>query len=87
MKFKWIQDHNESSIESEFNDCMTSRDLQNFLPSQVDNISANDNATDLSRTNVRANKTIICDCQFIHVRCFAHIINFIVSKILKQVDE
>ncbi|XP_041020408.1 zinc finger BED domain-containing protein RICESLEEPER 3-like [Juglans microcarpa x Juglans regia] len=87
LGFKKIQDHKDSSIGKELDDCMTDWGITKFLTITVDNTTTNDGAIDWFKRNCIVKEDTILDNVFIHVRCYAHIINLIVNEGLKEVGE
>jgi hypothetical protein len=53
----------------------------------VHNASSNDTALEYLRKRSAHKPGAILENQFMHVRCCLHILNFIVSERLKEVDE
>ena len=51
----------------------------------LDNASANDNMQDILKEKLFLQDSLLCDGQFFHVRCCAHILNLIVQESLKVV--
>ena len=49
----------------------------------LDNASSNDLCVDMLKSQLK----LLCDGEFFHVRCCAHILNLIVKEGLKDVDE
>ena len=52
----------------------------------VDNASANDNMQDILKRQLRMIDGLLCDGEFFHIRCSAHILNLIVQDGLKIVN-
>jgi len=61
--------------------------IGNIFTITVDNVSSNDTALDYLRKRTAHKIGTILENQFMRVRCCAHILNLIVSKGLKEVDE
>ncbi|XP_042952169.1 zinc finger BED domain-containing protein RICESLEEPER 2-like [Carya illinoinensis] len=51
-----------------------------------DNASSNDVSVELLRTQLNIKKALLCDDEFFHFRCCAHILNLIVQDGLKEID-
>ncbi|XP_042958031.1 zinc finger BED domain-containing protein RICESLEEPER 1-like [Carya illinoinensis] len=51
-----------------------------------DNASSNDVSVELLRTQLNIKKALLCDGEFFHLRCCAHILNLIVQDGLKDID-
>ncbi|XP_042969171.1 zinc finger BED domain-containing protein RICESLEEPER 1-like [Carya illinoinensis] len=52
----------------------------------LDNASSNDVSVELLRTQLNIKKALLCDGEFFHLRCCAHILNLIVQHGLKEID-
>ncbi|XP_042973145.1 zinc finger BED domain-containing protein RICESLEEPER 2-like [Carya illinoinensis] len=52
----------------------------------LDNASSNDVSVELLRTQLNIKKALVCDCEFFHLRCCAHILNLVVQDGLKEID-
>ncbi|XP_020981409.1 zinc finger BED domain-containing protein RICESLEEPER 2-like [Arachis duranensis] len=50
----------------------------------LDNASANDNMQNILKTHLCKKNSLLCDGEYFHVRCFAHILNLIVQEGLKM---
>lgn len=53
----------------------------------LDNASANDVSVELLQSQLVLNNALLCDGEFFHIRCCAHIINLVVQDGLKDIDE
>jgi hypothetical protein len=53
----------------------------------LDNASANDRCADLLKQKLNIKKALLCDGEFFHLRCCAHILNLIVQDGLKEIDD
>ncbi|KAL8492851.1 hypothetical protein ACS0TY_024156 [Phlomoides rotata] len=53
----------------------------------LDNASANDNMQDNLKERLSLQNSLVCNGEFFHVRCCAHILNLIVQEGLKVADE
>ena len=53
----------------------------------VDNTSSNDVAIDYLRRKMKLKESCIVGCEFLHMRCCAHILNLIVQDGLKDIHE
>ncbi|XP_042945622.1 zinc finger BED domain-containing protein RICESLEEPER 2-like [Carya illinoinensis] len=85
--FKEIIDHKGASIGAMMDDCIQDWGIKKVLCITVDNANANDTATEWFKRNTTVKEDIIRGHEFIHIRCCAHIINLIVSEVLKEVDD
>ncbi|KAG2680595.1 hypothetical protein I3760_11G105700 [Carya illinoinensis] len=52
----------------------------------LDNASSNDVSVELLRTQLNIKKALVCDGEFFHLRCCAHILNLVVQDGLKEID-
>lgn len=52
----------------------------------LDNASYNNGVVDLLKNHLRLKNSLVCDGQFIHVRCGAHILNLVIQSGLKSID-
>ena len=52
----------------------------------LDNASSNDIFVDMLRTQLKNKKTLVCNGEFFHLRCCAHILNLVVQDGLKEID-
>jgi hypothetical protein len=52
----------------------------------LDNASFNDVSIELLKHQLNINKTLICEGEFFHICCRAHILNLIVQDCLKEID-
>ncbi|KAK1589032.1 hypothetical protein Q3G72_029823 [Acer saccharum] len=53
----------------------------------LDNASSNKAFVDILKTQMNLHKALVCDGEFLHIRCCAHILNLIVQDGLKEIDE
>ncbi|KAK3225169.1 hypothetical protein Dsin_005031 [Dipteronia sinensis] len=53
----------------------------------LDNASSNKSFVDLLRSQLNLKKALVCNGEFLHIRCCAHIVNLIVQDGLKEIDE
>ncbi|KAG6682132.1 hypothetical protein I3842_13G123200 [Carya illinoinensis] len=51
-----------------------------------DNASSNDVSVEILRTQLNSKKALICDGEFFHLQCCAHILNLVVQDGLKEID-
>lgn len=74
-------------ISQEIETCLLGWGIENVLTLTVDNASNNDVATSTLRSKLNMRKKLVLDGEFLHVRCFAHVINLIIRDGMKEVDE
>ncbi|KAK2634742.1 hypothetical protein Ddye_029534 [Dipteronia dyeriana] len=53
----------------------------------LDNASSNKSFVDILKTQLNLKKALISDGDFLHIRCYAHIVNLIVQDGLKEIDD
>lgn len=53
----------------------------------LENASANNVFVDLLKTQPTLWDALLCEGEFFHIRCCAHILNFIVQDGFKEIDE
>lgn len=53
----------------------------------LDNVSSNDSMVRILKDRLNFSKGLLCQVEFFHVRCCAHILNLIVQEGLKAVDD
>lgn len=53
----------------------------------VDNASSNDVCVVMLKSQLRLRNALVCDEDFFHIRCCAHIINLIVQQGLKEIEK
>ena len=61
--------------------------LSFFNDFTLDNNFANDNMQAILKGHLHLQNSLICDGEFFHMRCCAHILNLIVQEGLKVVNE
>ncbi|KAI0510486.1 hypothetical protein KFK09_011088 [Dendrobium nobile] len=52
----------------------------------LDNASANNVCVDYLRNQLNLRRALLCEGQFFHIRCTAHIVNLIVQEGMKEID-
>ncbi|KAG7988223.1 hypothetical protein I3843_03G176000 [Carya illinoinensis] len=87
ISFVRISDHKEATIGREFKECMLDWGIDKILTITVDNATSNDSTIDWLRTRKIGSADCVAGHEFIHMRCTTHILNFIVSEGLKDVDD
>ncbi|KAL1567116.1 zinc finger BED domain-containing protein RICESLEEPER 2-like [Salvia divinorum] len=53
----------------------------------LDNAAANDSSVDLLLTQMNLNNSLLCNGEFFHIRCCAHIINLVIQDGLKDINQ
>jgi hypothetical protein len=87
LNFCLIPNHKGETIGGKIESCMLEWGIGSIFTITVDNASSNDTALEYLRKRIAHKASSILENQFMHVRCCAHILNLIVSKGLKEVDE
>uniref|UniRef100_A0A2N9F535 hAT-like transposase RNase-H fold domain-containing protein n=1 Tax=Fagus sylvatica TaxID=28930 RepID=A0A2N9F535_FAGSY len=67
--------------------CLKEWGIDIVLTITVDNASSNDVAIDYLRRKMKLKESCIVGCEFLHMRCCAHILNLIVQDGLKDIHE
>ena len=60
---------------------------QRIFSLTVDNASSNDICVIMLKSQLRLSNVFVCDGDFFHIRCYAHIINLIVQQNLKEIKK
>ena len=80
--------HSGFELTKKVYDCLKDWKIDRKLFSlTLDNASANDNMQDILKEKLSLQDSFLCDGQFFHVRCCAHILNLIVQESLKVASE
>ncbi|KAK3205135.1 hypothetical protein Dsin_019181 [Dipteronia sinensis] len=53
----------------------------------LDDASSNKSFFDLLKSQLNLKKALVCNGEFLHIRCYAHIVNLIAQDGLKEIDE
>ena len=86
MNFCQSPNHKGSTIGRVIESCLLDWGIEHVLPITVDNACSND----LSIAYLKDQFSLRCKVlnnEFLHVRCFAHILNFVVQDGLKERNE
>ncbi|KAL0011073.1 hypothetical protein SO802_006181 [Lithocarpus litseifolius] len=79
--------HNGVSLFEKMYNLLCEWEIENKVFSvTLDNASSNDVSVDILRTQLSIRKALVCNGEFFHLRCFAHILNLIVQDGLKEID-
>ncbi|XP_027364414.1 zinc finger BED domain-containing protein RICESLEEPER 1-like [Abrus precatorius] len=80
--------HTGSELEAILFDCLKYWGIDKKLFSiTLDNASANDSMQDILKAHLRLQNSLLCDGEYFHIRCSAHILNLIVQEDLKVAGE
>lgn len=61
--------------------------IENVFAITVDNATSNDSALAALKSVLKHWNALVCDGEYLHLRCCAHILNLIVTEGLKDVHE
>ena len=79
--------HNGVSLSEKMYNLLCEWEIENKVFSMtLDNASSNDVSVDILRTQLSIRKALVCNGDFFHLRCCAHILNLIVQDGLKEID-
>ena len=79
--------HNGVSLSEKMYNLLCEWEIENKVFSvTLDNPSFNDVSVDILRTQLSIRKALVCNGEFFHLRCCAHILNLIVQDGLKEID-
>ena len=67
--------------------CLFQWKLKKILTLTVDNASSNSSLIEFLKDKTKEKKDTVLENEFLHVRCYAHILNLIVHEGLKELDE
>ena len=80
-----ITDHKGETIGAELKGCINAWGIQKLFTITIDNASSNSTAIDYIKEKYHIKKgALILDGEFLHLRCFARIVNLIVTEGLKE---
>ena len=91
LTFCKVLDHKGSKIGMKLEDCMSEWGIDKILTITIDNASSNDTVIEHMKSKqlhlrFRLGK-VVCNHDFLHMRCCAHIVNLIVQDGLKELDD
>ncbi|KAF5451908.1 hypothetical protein F2P56_026964 [Juglans regia] len=79
--------HNGISLSEKIYNLLCEWGIQHKIFSlTLDNASSNDVSVELLKTQLNIKKALLCDGEFFHLRCCAHILNLVVQDGLKEID-
>ncbi|KAK4269452.1 hypothetical protein QN277_022606 [Acacia crassicarpa] len=80
--------HTGVEMETTLFDCLKQWGIEKKIFSiTLDNAAANDNMQHILTNHLRVQNKLLCDGEFFHIRCSAHILNLIVQEGLKVATE
>uniref|UniRef100_A0A2N9HVG9 HAT C-terminal dimerisation domain-containing protein n=1 Tax=Fagus sylvatica TaxID=28930 RepID=A0A2N9HVG9_FAGSY len=82
-----VPNHKGETIGKVVEKCLREWGIDIVLTITVDNASSNDMAIDYLRRKMKLKESCIVGCEFLHMRCCAHILNLIVQDGLKDIHE
>ena len=53
----------------------------------LENTSANDRCAELLKQKLNIKRALLCESEFLHLHCCAHILNLIIQDGLKEIDD
>ncbi|CAN1278856.1 Zinc finger BED domain-containing protein RICESLEEPER 2 [Linum perenne] len=84
--FRQVFSHKGTAIAEAIMACLDEWGIDKVFSVTVDNASSNDTAIQHIKSLFDNRNTSVCDGQFLHVRCVAHIINLVVSDGLGEIS-
>jgi hypothetical protein len=87
LNFCLVPNHRGETIGKVVEKCLKEWGIDIVLTIIVDNASSNDVAIDYLRRKMKLKESCIVGCEFLHMRCCAHILNLIVQDGLKDIHE
>ncbi|XP_028787200.1 zinc finger BED domain-containing protein RICESLEEPER 1-like [Neltuma alba] len=87
LNFCVIENHKGDTIGKQIEDCLFSWGIEKVFTITVDNASSNDTAIAYLKKRLKSWNGLICDGEFLQMRCAAHILNLIVGEGLKEMNK
>uniref|UniRef100_A0A803PJE3 BED-type domain-containing protein n=1 Tax=Cannabis sativa TaxID=3483 RepID=A0A803PJE3_CANSA len=87
LNFCQIANHKGEKIGKAIETCLKDWGIEKVFAITVDNASSNNVAIIHIKKRLQIWKSAVCDGEFLHMRCSAHILNLIVSDGLKDMDD
>jgi hypothetical protein len=81
-----VKGHRADDIGKYMEKCLAEWGLDKVFTITVDNASANNGTVSYMANVTNKSKTSILESKLLHMRCAAHIVNFIVQEGLKELD-
>nr|POE71034.1 zinc finger bed domain-containing protein ricesleeper 1 [Quercus suber] len=87
LNFYLVPDHKGETIGRVVESCLLQWGIDHIFTITVDNASSNDVAIEYLRRKTKDRVGSLLGCEFLHMRCCAHILNLIVQDGLKELNE
>ncbi|XP_054795833.1 zinc finger BED domain-containing protein RICESLEEPER 2-like [Prosopis cineraria] len=87
LNFCVVENHKGETIAQEIKKCLLFWSIDKVFTITVDNASSNDTALASLKGVLRHWNGLVCDGEFLHLRCCAHILNLIVSDGVKDMHK
>ncbi|KAL0003479.1 hypothetical protein SO802_017260 [Lithocarpus litseifolius] len=87
LNFCLVPDHKGETIGRVVESCLLQWEIDHIFTITVDNASSNDVAIEYLRRKTKDRVGSLLGCEFLHMRCCAHILNLIVQGGLKDLNE
>jgi hypothetical protein len=87
LNFCLIPNHKGETIWEKILECMLGWGIRNIFTITVNNATSNDAGLEYVKMRTCNKPGAILESQFMHIRCCAHILNLIVTKGLKEVED
>ncbi|XP_050222151.1 zinc finger BED domain-containing protein RICESLEEPER 2-like [Mercurialis annua] len=89
INFCPVSSHKSADIGFEIENCLKEWGIENenVFTITMDNASSNDTAIKFLKEQFVDSKNCILKCEYLHMRCIAHIINLVVNDGLKEIGE
>ncbi|XP_054803961.1 zinc finger BED domain-containing protein RICESLEEPER 2-like [Prosopis cineraria] len=87
LNFCVVENHKGETIAQEIEKCLLFWSIDKVFTITVDNASSNDTALASLKGVLRYWNGLVCDGEFLHLRCCAHILNLIVSDGVKDMHK
>jgi hypothetical protein len=84
LKFCLVENHKGETIGREIERCLRDWGMENVFTITVDNASSNDAEIAYLTKKLDARGGLVCGGKYIHMRCYAHILNLVVNEGLKE---
>ncbi|KAI4345045.1 hypothetical protein L6164_012213 [Bauhinia variegata] len=86
LNFSQIDNHKGETIGKEIDRCLREWGIENVFTITVDNASSNDVAISYLKRKLKNWNGLVCEGEYMHMRCVAHILNLIVNDGLKDLN-
>ncbi|KAK9277846.1 hypothetical protein L1049_027403 [Liquidambar formosana] len=82
-----VLNHEGETLRKAIEKCLIEWGLDKILTITVDNACFNNTRIDFLKKKTKSRKGIILEHEFLHMRCYAHILNLIVCDGMKDIDD